>query len=105
MFDPDYTAFNINCHVKVKLTDKGLELLKFQHDKWLLMFKSHGEFVPPKTDEYGYVTYQFWDFMETFGPTIQFGFKPLFETTILLENVSLKTLTEETKELNDGVTG
>jgi len=74
--------FNINDSVKVKLNDRGREILKQQHD---LLFKDiprYREFTLPQEDEQGWSTWQLWRLMETFGPHISIGFEVPFETEI-----------------------
>ena len=78
--------FNVNDYVKVKLNDRGLEILKKQYDDLAAEFPSlkKEEFQPPKTDENGYCKFQLWVLMETFGSSIGLSFIPPFETEIII---------------------
>ena len=79
--------FNINHHVKVKLTGYGLDILRKHHESLAKQFPEvFGEFKEPKKDEDGYVRFQMWCLMERFGPYIHMGCKEQpFETNIILE--------------------
>lgn len=81
--------FNINDSVKVKLNDRGREILKQQHE---LLFKDipRYKFTPPREDAEGWSKWQMWDLMQTFGPHISLGSKVPFETEI--EIVTMETV-------------
>lgn len=62
-------GFNINSHVRVKMTSAG---------------KVHGpQLLIPDAD--GYVRMQLWQVMQYFGPHVYLGCNPPIETTVLLE--------------------
>lgn len=79
---------NINEHVKVKLNPKGIKILEDRRNKLNERLEARGGkgFGPyvPQVDEEGYTTFQLWDLMHTFGPHLNLGFEPEFETEILL---------------------
>ena len=83
--DKDKRFFNINGYVKVKLTDKGREILKKEHESLVkefgVSFIGDHPFLPTE-DENGYGEWQLWRLMETFGKHIYMGCDPPFETTI-----------------------
>lgn len=65
---------NLNERIKVKLTDYGKEIYYHRLDD---VFRQTGlsVFKPefPKTDEEGYTTFQFWDFIHIYGNYIDMG--------------------------------
>ena len=73
--------FNINDSVKVKLNDRGREILK---QKYELLFKDSPryKFTPPREDEQGWSKWQMWHLMKTFGPHISLALELPFETEI-----------------------
>lgn len=80
--------FNINNYVRVKLNDRGKEILKREYEKMvadnprLTQFESFKEFKLPKEDEDGWSKWQLWSLMETFGGYISLGCVVPFETEI-----------------------
>ena len=77
--------FNINNYVKVKLRDRGREILKEQHEE--LNRLTHGalsEFKLPKEDRYGWSEWQLWNLISTFGENVHMGQEPHFETEIVI---------------------
>lgn len=76
--------FNLNDCVKVKLSDKGLELMRKEHEEFEDVFaaKRGGKrkpFTPPPVDKDGYSTWQLWHLMQTFGKHISLGLRTPFE--------------------------
>ena len=65
--------FNLNDNVKVKLTEKGLNILRVDHDELRTHVPSLREFTPPTVDSEGYSTFQLWDLMERFGNQMYMG--------------------------------
>lgn len=89
---------NINEHVKVKLTEYGIKILKARHDElnkriWERGGRGLGEFTIKK-DEEGYTTFQLWSLMNTFGDVLTMGFEIPFETDIIFTKgeVSIENL-------------
>lgn len=77
--------FNINESVKIKLMQKGLDILRANHDELRTHVPSLGEFTPPSVDSEGYSTFQMWDLMNTFGSHMYMGnIKFPFEMNIKL---------------------
>lgn len=75
--------FNVNSKVKVKLTDKGWDILRADRERMQKLVPTH-DWKLPTPDEDGYLTYQMWTFMQMFGPHITMGMMPPFETDIFL---------------------
>lgn len=88
-----FKAFNVNCYVYVKLTDKGIDILKERHeelnDRLLSMGGTGLSDFELNLNEHGYYSNQFWVFMEIFGPHIGLT-SNIFETEILFKNKDLK---------------
>lgn len=82
-----YKPVNINHLVKVKLNERGLEILREQRLELnkRLPENLRSEFTPPKVDKEGYCKYQLWCLMETFGKYCVLGYEPPFEAEILVE--------------------
>lgn len=74
---------NFNLGVKVRLTERGIEIMKKRHyDLQVKVFPVVGEIEPfkeKKTDENGYTEFQIWGLMETFGGQIGWGSVAPFE--------------------------
>jgi len=84
-----FVSFNINDHVKVKLTDDGKEILRGNHAK-LMNFYAKAPLIkidPLKieVDEEGYTRFQMWELMYEFGGHVGLGALVPFETTIQVE--------------------
>jgi hypothetical protein len=75
--------FNINEYVKIKLTPKGKEILKKQHDafttSWEIGLPSEFKI---NEDEDGWSEWQLWNLMQVFGEHLFNGAEVPFETTI-----------------------
>jgi hypothetical protein len=84
--------FNINATVKVRLTKFGKELHKKQWEDFWSSCNRLEDFPydPPKQDENGYVEFQMWELMETFGGHIGLCKEPAFDTVILIDDKNLK---------------
>ena len=76
----DLIPFNINSYVRIKLTDKGKEVLK---KKWktsyLVLYENARK-------EEGWFEFQMWNFMEIFGSEMYMGNSLLFETEIQIQS-------------------
>ena len=72
-------TLHLNCTVKVKLTDRGREVLKYS---------------PPfiQEDDEGYVAWPLWILMHEIGPHLRVGTLFLFEDSIVLDEEALKEL-------------
>lgn len=73
--------FNVNNHVKVKLTEVGKKHAK---EKYLKLFNYNPpyEYSEPTEDVDGYSEWQLWELMATFGDILYNGCKIPFETII-----------------------
>lgn len=76
--------FNINDYVRVKLTERGFEILKKDAEEFRRLYPTAllGAYVPPKVDAEGYSKFQLWHLMKEFGPHITMGTVPPFGTII-----------------------
>ena len=76
--------FNVNHDVKVKLTPKGINILKRRHEELCRLIDKEPDFKEPKVDEDGYVTFQMWNLMHCFGHEICLGQELPFKAEIIL---------------------
>lgn len=79
---------NINMNVKVKLSNKGIDILRKRHDDLnehieLRGGKGFGEFKLDQ-DEDGYTTFQMWNLMNIFGEYMSMGLEIPFDTDIIV---------------------
>lgn len=62
---------NLNCIVKVKLTDHGKDIFYHQYDELNKFIKARGgDIIEPRfpdVDSDGYSKFQLWDFMHVYG--------------------------------------
>jgi len=79
-----YLPFNINHHVRVKLTDAGRKWHRKRHVEWFAE-APHIKYTPPKEDADGWSRWQMHNLMEMFGDGVGMGRDLLFETTIELD--------------------
>ncbi len=79
--------FNINCYVKVRLTDVGINELKRQHAA--LGFDRKFSI---KVDSDGFTRFQMWSLMEELGHLCHLGFSQPFETDIKFLSSDLKEI-------------
>lgn len=80
---PETIRFNLNHHVRVRLTDFG----RAEHQRqWQDIAELTSlPYTPPKEDAEGWSEWQLWSLMKTFGPCIYMGMpKVPFETDIEL---------------------
>lgn len=77
--------FNINDHVKVKLTDFGKDVFYHQYDEFNKRFGK--EIITPeypKVDADGFTEIQFWHLMNIFGPCVYNGMREVpFEGCVI----------------------
>ena len=75
--------FNVNDKVRVKLTDRGREALRANHDQLFSNLKEKAPpFTLPKEDADGWSEWQLWCLMAELGPHLTMGMFPPFETEI-----------------------
>ena len=79
--------FNINNYVKVKLTDRGMAILKRNHEELDKAIRARNgiglETYKPNIDSEGYYNTQMWSLIEEFGESIGLGRMCAFETNII----------------------
>lgn len=75
---------NINDTVRIRLNERGLEILRDEHEELRRHFPKVGPWKPPAVDEYGYSSFQLWQVMQHFGPNMYLGCVPPFGTEIVL---------------------
>ena len=85
-------SFNVNCAVKVLLTEHGKQLLERDHNEF---WGSHGKldmfpYKPHEEDEDGYVKFQLWSLMYQLGKYCILGCEPPFDTVILIDEKDLR---------------
>jgi hypothetical protein len=77
------TTFNINDHIKVRLTARGREIHKLEYDcanpKYI---KEKYPYQPPQEDKDGWSRWQAWHFMSLFGGYMSQGSDLPAETEI-----------------------
>jgi hypothetical protein len=83
---------NINEYVKVKLTDKGIKILRDQYEELNQMIQTNGgkdlgDFRL-NVDEEGYTKMQMHEFMTTFAPHMHMGLDLPFEANIIITNAT-----------------
>ena len=87
--EQDFLRFNINDYIRVKLLDKGYQLLADRHNRYLNVLKTwderNADYYRKKADSEGYTSFQAWDFMETFGSVTGLGAHGYYSTDILIE--------------------
>jgi hypothetical protein len=76
---------NLNYLVRVKLTKRGLDELRRQHDELRKTNRSLHEFREPVTDKDGYSTHQFWVIMRDLGHLLKWEMDPPFKPGIMVE--------------------
>lgn len=69
-----FLKFNLNSHVLVRLNNYGKEILDNKNQKYDI-------------DSSGYTEFQLWVLIEIFGVYIHNGFRPCFDTNILIGKV------------------
>ena len=87
-----FSEFNINSYVYVKLTDKGIEKWVKNHNE-LLPFNSHISYkeFESRKNENGYHKFQTWDFIDIFGGLGMRSYK-YFSTNILFHSDDLNPI-------------
>ena len=79
-------TMNLNDTVLVKLTDRGRELMRANHDALWANYKVPPyEFKLPKEDAEGFSRWQMWSLMQEFGPHIHMCMQNPFDLTLRVE--------------------
>lgn len=86
-------TLNMNDTVRVKLNQRGLDIMKANHDNLYDVVRKNGgagrEWSPPKLDSEGFYSTQLWCLMQEFGAHIRLGFDVPFETEIRLDKCAV----------------
>lgn len=70
-----YKKTNLNNYIKVKLTEKGIDILK----------QRYGTDYPINIDDEGYIEFQMWDFARLFGEHINMVSEMVCQTNIMVQ--------------------
>ena len=70
-----YKKTNLNNYIKVKLTEKGIDILK----------QRYGTDYPISIDDEGYTEFQMWDFTRLFGEHISMVSEMVCQTNIMVQ--------------------
>ena len=70
-----YKKTNLNNYIKVKLTEKGIDILK----------QRYGTDYPIDIDDEGYTKFQMWDFARLFGEHMGMGFCLVCQTNVIVQ--------------------
>lgn len=95
-----FKKLNINSNIKVKLNDKGIEILKNEYNALKKAYPTMFEkpFKPPVVDEEGYTTMQFWKLFHYFGNQIYVGNDNLpFDNDIKISSKNLEDIKSKSK--------
>ena len=84
-----YVPFNINSQIKVKLTERGHEILR-KHTEDLRLIEPNYPDWNLNEDAEGYSKWHMWDLMNWFGEFLYNGCDIPFETEILIREKDLK---------------
>ncbi len=80
----EWHPFNLNSSVRVRLTDKGREVLRQNHERDLAgLLKAYPFVAPSEVD--GWTTFQLWRLMQEFGPGMSMGSDLTFDTCMEIE--------------------
>lgn len=77
--------FNVNHYVRVKLTDRGRQILRENHQRLFGARASEFAHREPVEDAEGWSKWQLWSLMHELGYHCRMGFDPPFETTIKID--------------------
>lgn len=82
-------SFNLNEYIKVRLYDKGYQLLADEHNSFLGTIPNWkfctADHFKEKADECGYTKFQGWDFFNKFSRTLRLGEHGYFSLDVLVE--------------------
>lgn len=84
-------AFNLNHTIYVKIKPEGFKYWHKKHNEQL-PGKWHEplSYFTDKADKDGWVKFQAWEFIQTFGDSIVFGRMPVFETEVRFKRDEMK---------------
>ena len=85
----NWKTYNLNQSIRVKLNDKGYQLLADDHNRyvvWIPSFKKRtATYYKRKADKEGYTKFHLWEFMQLFGNVTGMGFDSYYDINILIE--------------------
>lgn len=88
-----FLKFNVNDHIKVKLTEAGLRCWIENENRYIKQLRETEttlEELKSRSDENGYHEFQLWCFMEIFGEKMSNGMENLFENDVLFNQNDFK---------------
>lgn len=84
-----HIKFNLNDHIKVKLHDRGYDLLANNHNAFAAYLPDWeirtAEYYKSRADADGYTRFQAWCFIEQFKDTFDLGICGFYDNDILIE--------------------
>lgn len=83
-------TFNANDYVYVKLTEKGLRILREQDARLRKLWPQLPPYREPLPDERGFFRCQLWELMQNFGPHMGMGLNNCFDMDIEFDKSDLK---------------
>jgi len=89
--ESQYLSYNLNCIVKVKLTDAGYVRLAYIWNAFLKEYpqvkieERGAEYYKSTADAEGFIEMQLWDFIQKFGDVTYLG-QNYYECGILIKN-------------------
>lgn len=87
----DFWTFNLNEYISVKINDEGYDYWLKDYNKYLPDdMKASMKELKAKADKDGYIDFQAWDFMKTFGSTIRFGGRQLFSLDVRFKKSQMR---------------
>lgn len=88
--------FNLNHHIKVKLTDLGYQHMANRDNRIFEYYQDHInrdiDYYKTKADSDGYTKFQMWEFIQIFGSVTMMGMQKYFEMDILIDSEDLKQI-------------
>lgn len=90
---------NLNETVRVKLTDRGLAIMRANHDELRKRAPSLRPFREPEPDAEGRVAFQLWALFQEFGQHMAMGVPVPFETTIVFRGEAVRGLPPKREEI------
>ena len=79
--------FNINHRVHVRLTDKGRQILRENHDELYSSWTTKPDYIEVHEDKEGWSIWQMHELMSELGGKHIFGMNLPFETNIKIEEI------------------
>ena len=84
-----YLKFNVNHIIMVRLKEKGIEHIVNKHNEIMpLKYQTSFSEIRRKANEFGYHSFQLWDFIDIFG-NLGMGSCDYFDTDIVFNSKDL----------------